>query len=158
MTERKWTLWSDQRPPNECGTFRYRVRANILGIVVMPEWSERMSLCGMGYADSEWWPLTPCHWDGYQRYITHKGLEWSEPRDDDPKGVIWGGINLLPCPFTGAQPTIVAYGRYIGAPIWHSEALSISSPAVPSRRWTDAKAMCAAWNRRYVPAMVEASQ
>lgn len=150
---RKWTLWSDSRPPNASGSYRYRCRCEILGLVLTPEWTEKMTLCGMGHGDSEWWPLSPCHWDGYQRYITHAGLEWSEISPNDPEGVVWGGLDMLPCPFTGAPPRIQAHGRYIGAPLWHSEAISVGSRAVASRRFTSTKAMVEAWNTR-VPAAI----
>lgn len=148
LVERLWTRWSDSRPPNAPGKYRYRVKANILGLDLTPEWTETMSLCGMGYGENEWWPLTLCHWDGYRRQITAPNLEWSEQQETDTDAIIWGGLDLLPCPFTGAAPTVKAQGRYIGAPLWHSEALWISSPSVPQRRFTDAKSMVAAWNRR----------
>lgn len=147
--DREWTLWSDHRPPNAPGRHRYRVRANICGMVMQPEWTEEMRLCGMGYSDSEYWPLVSCRWDGYQRYITHKGLEWSPLQEQDPAGIVWGGLNLLPCPFTGTTPTISAQGQYIGAPLWHSEALWIGSSGVPKRRFTNAKDMVVAWNTRF---------
>ena len=148
MSERKWTLWSERRPPNEDGLFRYRVRANILGLIMRPEWTEKMHLCGMGFDDAEYWPLSPCRWNGSRRYITHAGLEWSPIEHDDSGDVFWGEINLLPCPFTGTQPKIKAVGKWIGAPLWESEALYISSQMIPASRWTDAKKMVAAWNTR----------
>lgn len=146
--EREWTLWSDQRPPNAPGEYRYRATFALLGLTVTAEWTEKMHLCGMGYADSEWWPLSPCHWNGYSRYMTHKGLEWSPLQAYDPEGIVWTGLDLLPCPFSGTSPTLKAHGCFIGAPLWQSEAVSISSPGVPARRWTDAKAMQASWNTR----------
>lgn len=145
---RVWTKWSDRRPPNAPGEYRYRCSCDVLGMVLTPEWTEKMSLCGMGYGDAEWWPLSPCYWDGYNRYITHEGLEWSEPDPADPEGVVWGGLELLPCPFTGNTAQVKAHGRYIGAPIWHTEAISVGSPAVPFRRFTDTKKMVEFWNRR----------
>jgi hypothetical protein len=145
---RTWIKWSEKRPPNERGTFRYRVTAEILGMTLSPEWSEEMSLCGMGYSESEWWPVRLCHWDGYTRKITHPSLEWSSPQESDAPGVTWHGLDLLPCPFTGKAPQVTATGRYIGAPLWHSEALWIGSGVVPRIRFTDAKAMVRTWNTR----------
>jgi len=110
----------------------------------------------MGYSESEWWPLRPCHWDGYRRYITNPTLEWSPLQAYDPDGVVWHGLDLLPCPFTGKNPTIETYGQYIGAPLWRSEAVGIWSPAVPKRRWTNAKAMVDAWNTRAPAQAIEA--
>jgi hypothetical protein len=149
--ERKWTKWSERRPPNASGAFRFRCHCEVLGLLLTPEWTEKMTLCGMGYSDPEWWPLSSCHWDGYRRYITHAGLEWSEAQADDPDGVVWGGLDLSQCPFTGEAAKIKAHGRYIGAPIWHTEAMSVGSSAVPFRRFTDAKKLVEFWNRRALP-------
>lgn len=146
--EREWTRWSDQRPPNERGSYRYRATFPFLGLTVTAEWTEEMRLCGMGYGDSEWWPITPCHWNGYSRYITNPTLEWSSVQAYDDDGIVWHGLDLLPCPFTGKRPKLEAQGSYIGAPLWRSEAVWISSPGVPKRRWTDAKAMQKSWNTR----------
>lgn len=148
LQERGWTLWSEQRPPNARGSYRYRATFPFLGLSVTAEWTEEMHLCGMGYDDSEWWPLSSCHWNGYQRYITHKGLEWSPLQAYDPDDIVWTGLDLLPCPFTGRDPKLEPQGQFIGAPLWRSEAVWISSPAVPKRRWTDAKAMQKLWNTR----------
>jgi hypothetical protein len=147
---REWTRWKDQRAPNARGIYRYRVRAEILGAVVTVEWSEEMTLCGMGHAESEWWPLRSCRWNGYQRYITHEGLEWSTILPSDPDGIVWHGLDLLPCPFTGQPAHIEAVGRYIGAPLWHSEAVYIWSAGVPKRRWTSIPEMVKAWNARVI--------
>lgn len=147
--KRKWTLWAEQRPPNEAGAYRYRATFDLLGLTVTAEWTEKMSLCGMGYGDSEWWPLSPCYWDGYRRYITHKGLMWSPLEDgEESKGVVWYGFDLLPCPFTGEQPVIDVSGRYMGAPLWESEAVWVGSRAVPKRRWSNAVALRDNWNTR----------
>ena len=148
---REWTLWSDQRPPNAGGSYRYRATFPLLGLTVTAEWTAEMRLCGMGYGDNEWWPQHLHHWDGYRRYITHKGLEWSPLQASDPEGIVWHGIDLLPCPFTGRSPTIEPSGQFIGAPLWRTGAVWLSSPGVPKRRWIDAKKMQASWNTR-VPA------
>lgn len=149
--EREWTFWRDQRAPNARGSYRFRATFPFLGLTVTAEWTEELSLCGMGYGDGEWWPLRCCHWDGYSRRITNPTLEWSPLQAYDPEGTVWTGLDLLPCPFTGKPPTLKPSGRYIGAPLWHSEAVWISSPRVPQQRWTDAKAMQRAWNTRVPP-------
>jgi hypothetical protein len=146
--EIEWTRWADQRTPNASGSYRFRATFPFLGLTVTAEWTEEQHLCGMGYGDGEWWPPRPCYWDGYRRYITNDTLEWRPLQAYDPEGVIWYGIDLLPCPFTGKAPKLEPSGQYIGAPLWRSEAVWISSPAIPKRRWTDAKAMQAAWNTR----------
>lgn len=155
MSEREWIKWRDRRPPNEAGAYRYRCQCEILGMVLRPEWTEEMRLVGMGYSDNEWWPLSPCYWDGYRRYITHEGLEWSELREDDPNEIVWGGLYLLPCPFTGNPAKVEAVGRYIGAPLWRSEALYIGSAGVPKRRFTKAQTMVDVWNTRYTLSSAE---
>lgn len=147
--EREWTLWAEQRPPNAHGSYRYRATFPFLGLVVTAEWTEEMHLCGMGYGDHEWWPLRSCYWDGYRRYITIKGLEWSPLTAYDTDEIVWHGLDLLPCPFTGRPPKLEPSGQFIGAPLWRSEAVWLSSPAIPKRRWTDAKAMLASWNTRW---------
>lgn len=152
MSERQWTKWSDGRPPNAPGRYRYRASFVLLGLPVAAEWAEDMHLCGMGYAESEWWPLRPCHWDGRRRTITNSTLEWSQVQADDPPSVVWHGFDLLPCPFTGEPPRVEAQGRYIGAPLWHSETVSIQSAFVRTTYWHDATAMVRAWNRRDVEA------
>jgi hypothetical protein len=154
--EREWTLWSDQCCPNERGSYRFRATFKFLGLDVTAEWTEELSLCGMGYGDSEWWPVRCCHWDGYRRYITISELYWSPVQAYDADETVWHGLDLLPCPFTGKPPKIEPSGRYIGAPLWRSEAVWISSPGVPRRRWIDAKAMQAFWNTR-APADREAA-
>ena len=146
--KREWTLWSDQRCPNARGSYRFRATFPFLGLTVTAEWTEELHLCGMGYAESEWWPLKPCYWDGYQRYITNKTLEWSPVQAYDTDEIVWHGLDLMPCPFTGKPPKLEACSQYIGAPLWRSEAVYISSPGVPKRRWTNAKTMQEAWNTR----------
>jgi hypothetical protein len=148
IQEREWALWNVQRCPNERGSYRFRASFDFLGLPVTAEWTEELRLCGMGYGDSEWWPLNACRWDGYNRYITNPSLEWSPLHAYDSAGTVWHGIDLLPCPFTGKAPTLEPCGRYICAPLWHSEAVYISSPGVPKRRWTNARLMQAHWNTR----------
>jgi hypothetical protein len=148
VQEREWTLWSDQRCPNERGEFRFRASFKFLGLPVTAEWTEKMHFCGMGYDEGQWWPVRLCHWDGYRRYITIDKLYWSPVQACGPEGIVWHGIDLLPCPFTGKAPTLEPVGQFIGAPLWRSEAVYISSPGVPKRRWTDAVKMQAAWNTR----------
>lgn len=151
--EREWTKWCEQRPPNAPGSYRYRTSFNLLGLPVTAEWTEKMTLCGMGYGDSEWWPRSPCYWDGYRRHITIENLEWSPVLAYDPEGIVWGGIDLGPCPFTGKPAKLETQGQYIGAPLWRTEALWLSSPGVPKRRWADARKMVEFWNTR--PASTE---
>ena len=148
---REWTRWSEQRPPNAPGSYRYRASFDLLGIPVAAEWEEEMRLCGMGYADSEYWPLRSCYWNGYRRYITIDNLEWSVVQAYDSPEIEWFGLDLLPCPFSGQPPRIEASGQYIGAPLWRTEAVWLSSSHVPKRRWTDAVAMRDTWNTRAAP-------
>ena len=148
MNDRIWTKWSDKRTPNDDKTYRFRVYANILGTNMSVEWSEKQRSCGMGYADPQYWPMMPCHWDGYRRYITHASLEWSESIVGDSEDVVFHGLNLLSCPFTGKQPIIKWSGRYIGAAPYELEWIGIKSYLVDSLGWRDVKQMCDTWNKR----------
>lgn len=145
-----WQKWYLRRPPNECGSYRFRVSPReILGKVMAPEWTAKMFLCGMGYDESEWWPDFS-HWDGYRRSVD-ASLEWRELSDiEDPKddALIFNGLDLLPCPFTGKPPKIVQLSQWIGAPPYQLEWIGVRSAFVNSLGWRDANALAAAWNTR----------
>jgi hypothetical protein len=141
-----WTLWSEQRPSDHTLNYRWRVPAQkILGMELRPEWTEKMHLCGMGYADNEWWPPFS-HWDGYNRTVP-KGTEWRIATEDETD-VYWGGLHMEPSPFSGMPPKIEYHGRFIGAPPYQPEWLKIVSPMIGFNTWTDAAKMQAAWNTR----------
>lgn len=141
-----WKRWADERPPSGPGVYRWRATVEVLGKTLTPEWTEKMERVGMGYGDPEYWPLSPCHWDGYRRYMT-ADVEWRELRDDDPEGVVWHGFNLLPCPFSGKPPKIEYSARYIGAPPYRPESLVIRSFMV--HKWfRDANSLEKEWNTR----------
>lgn len=149
--ETEWTKCSNKRPPNHAGKFRFRITADILGIVMAPEWTADMQSCGMGYGDNEWWPEGLHHWNGARRYFT-ADFEWREltssEADADEKNIVWNGLDLADCPFTGRQPVVDYYGRWIGAPPNKAEWLSIKSHMVDSIGWRDAVRMRTAWNAR----------
>lgn len=114
---------------------------------MQPEWSDKIFS----------FPCKPdiycpscAKWDGWNWHIPN-GLEWRVASPDEPegeKGVVWGGLDLLPCPFTGKLPTVIYHGRYIGAPPYHAEWLGIESYIVRSIGWYSAKDMRDAWNTR----------
>ena len=146
-----WTLWSEQRPTDAKIVYRWRIPAQeILGLVMQPEWSDKIfsPLC-----QPDIYCPSCAKWDGWKWHIP-KGLEWRVALPDEPegeKGVVWGDLGLLPCPFTGKLPTVIYHGRYIGAPPYHAEWLGIASHIVRSIGWHSAKDMRDAWNMRYIP-------
>lgn len=144
----EWILWSVARPIDTKALYRWRIcTAVILGLPMRPEWSEKLHKCGMGYAESEWWPLFS-NWNGFQRSV-HPKLEWRLAAENEPEGnVFWGGLDLLPCPFTGKQPVVDYKGRFIGSPPYQPEWLCIKSHMVSSVGWIDAAKMRDAWNMR----------
>lgn len=142
----EWTKWSDRRPIDTDVTYRWRISPRmILGLMLAPEFSGKMRLCGMGYADSEYWPPYS-YWDGYSRSVPDD-LEWrvAQPDETDIK---WVGLDLLPCPFTGKEPKVEYSGRWIGAPPWSPESFSIKSHMVDSLGWSNVAEMRDAWNLR----------
>ena len=138
--------WYDERPKNEYGVYRFKTGyKNILGMQLMPEWTEEMHCCGMGHGNPEWWPLFS-YWDGWNRTVPDD-LEWRELEENESKkdkNLIYHGLNLLNCPFTGKQPKIDYHGR---SP-YYVDWLSIKSHLVDSYGWRDAKEMENVWNKR----------
>lgn len=148
-TKEPWKACKLERPPNQSGSFRFRITAEILGLTLTPEWTAKMQSCGMGFGDNEWWPSGLHHWDGYRRYFTGS-YEWRELTDDEDssKNIVWNGLDLLPSPFTHKQPVVGYLGRWIGAPPDKPKWLSIKSHMVDSLGWTDAARLRDAWNKR----------
>ncbi len=141
-----WQRWSEGKPVNPKLTYRWRVPERlILGLRMRPEWSEKMHFCGMGHAANEWWPPFS-HWNGYIRSIPD-GTEWREAKDGEDE-ILWEGLDLLPCPFTGKPPRVEFKGRWIGAPCYQAESLSIHAWMVSSYGWTDAVRLQKTWNTR----------
>jgi len=144
----EWKLWSDEKPTDFSTLYRWRVPMRlILGLNLQPEWTDKLSLVGMGVGDNEWWPPFS-HWDGYTRSVP-KGTEWRLAAEDEPKGdIFWRGLMMQPCPFTGRKPTVYYHGSYATAPPYLPEWLGIRSYMVDNTGWRDAKKMQDAWNVR----------
>lgn len=53
------------------------------------------------------------HWDGYRVHI-QDGTQYRTVRDGDPKVTV-EGIQLLPCPFCGAQPLWSTLDGFVGS-------------------------------------------
>lgn len=105
MSDRTWTDWETQRPIN-AGYYWWRIEPRMIGgMTLQPEWVDELTPCGMGYRDSELWPVFS-RWDGYTRTVP-QGTQWAakEPTvaNDAER---WPGVDLLPCPFCCAMPAI----------------------------------------------------
>ncbi len=147
---RIWTKWSDKRTPEDGNIYRFRVATKVLGMDMVVEWSEEQRSCGMGYGEPRYWPLTPCHWDGYRRYMINNNIEWSflqEGDSKDSKDVIFHGLNLIPCPFTGKQPKVRWFGRYCSSPPFILEWIGVQSHIIDFTR-RDANELQKLWNQR----------
>lgn len=141
-----WTAWADKRPDDHKALYRWRIPARMIcGLLLRPEWTEKLELCGMGWSDSEWWPATS-DWNGYVRKVA-PGLEWRLAKSDET-GTTWEGLGLLPDPWTGKPPRVSVKTRWIGAPCYVAESFNISHRFGTSYGWTDAAKMVAAWNDR----------
>lgn len=140
-----WTLWSERRPVDTETRYRWRIAPKLIcGMMLRPEWTEKLRLHGMGHYESEWWPTS--RWDGYQRTVP-ESLQW-RPAQDEEVDIMWGGLDLLPCPHTG-KPAKVGYrGNWIGAPPYEVMYLTLHHQFGESIGWTDAVRMQAAWNLR----------
>lgn len=145
-----WTLWAEQRPTDTRAAYRWRIPERmILGAMLRPEWTAELRLCGMGYADSEWWPAGS-HWDGYNRTVP-AGLEWRLAEADETE-TVWGGLDLLPDPWTGKPPRVEVSTRYVAAPCWQAKSFSIKHRfGGLGPHWENVPAMVRAWNTR-IPA------
>lgn len=140
-----WTEWAAQRPTDTTAIYRWRVGPRkICGMMLRPEWSGKMSLCGMGYRDNEYWPPFS-HWNGATRSVPND-TEWRFASADETT-IFWGGLDLLPSPFTGRPPVVEYSGRWIGAPPTHPEYLILKSYLVDAH-FDDARRMMDTWNLR----------
>ena len=145
----EWKLWSDEKPEDTKALYRWRVPARqILGMTLRPEWTAKLSFVGMGYDPGEYWPPFS-YWNGYVRTLP-EGVEWRLAGEDETD-IFWGGLDLLPSPFTGKPPKVEYCGLYIGAPPYKPEWLKIVSYMVGFNSWKDAAKMQAAWNTRTDP-------
>ena len=149
----EWINCLDQRPADPSILYRFRLAepTNILGLMLQPEWIDRLQFCGVGRGN-EWWPPYS-DWDGWSRSV-HKKMQWQATGYKElmpPSGVqreIWHGFDLLPCPFTGRQPKVTWTPRYIGGPIYNPESLSVTSQVVSLKYYRDAKLLQELWNTR----------
>lgn len=146
-----WVRWHDERPKDGSALYRWRVpEMKILGMMLRPEWTAPLRLCGMGHSDREYWPLFS-HWNGYRRTLP-KGTEWRlAANDEGENNIYWGGLELDNCPFTGKVPYVGYHGQYIGAPPYRPEWLHLTSHLVDKTGFRSALKMQQLWNTRPTP-------
>ena len=126
-----WTLWRvDCRPPSRLGGDPIRWLAQdvpCLGRRMDVEWTDKQSYCGMGYGPHEWWP-PGSHWNGSSRRL-YARYWWKELPEGDSGEMrcVYHGLYLLPCPFTGNLPAMSPSTRYIGAPPFLVDNVTLSS-------------------------------
>ena len=118
-TKPEFKAWADCRPPDARSVVLLRAKmARFPDITV--EWLSEMTLHGMGYAKSQFWPSGLSSWDGYKRTVPD-GVEW-KPANETGKirySVNYIGLGLLSCPFCGKPPEVNS-GQ------WHGRALSLT--------------------------------
>ena len=103
--EREWTAWETHRP-TVAGLYWWRLPpAQYGGETLQPEWTCKVSLYGMGYAEKELWPSFS-HWDGYHRSIP-AGLEWSPAEDNEKVAHAIPYHGLKTCPFCGGVVALI---------------------------------------------------
>lgn len=146
-TAEEWTFWSDKRPENTAALYRWRIPARkVCGVVLRPEWTEKLTLVGMGYSDNEWWPLSPSHWNGYVRTVP-AGLEWRLAEEGEVEPT-WEGLDLAPDPWTGLPPRVRTKTRWVAAPIYEAEGFWLEYRFGRTGTWSDVSKMVVAWNDR----------
>ena len=147
QNEFEWKRWYDERPTDHTLTYRWRVPAReICGLVLRPEWSGKLTLCGMGYGEHEYWPDCS-RWDGYNRTV-EPNLEWRLANDDEVD-VAWNGFDLLPDPWTGNPPCVTFNTSWIHAPVYEVESFGLKFAMGRTLGWTNAKKLQEAWNTRH---------
>lgn len=150
---KSWKVWSTtDRPPEDTVAHPLRWLAfdvPVLGRNMHVEWTAKQVYCGMGYGPSEWWP-PGSDWNGYRRKLlaTYLWRELSEDEDGDHPRYHYHGFDLLPCPFTGQAPSLTPTTRYIGAPPFLVESITVSSWIAKVVGVTNAGRIEDLWNRR----------
>lgn len=153
-----WTLWSEQRPTDHKLLYSWRVSPCMIGgLELTPEWTDNLSLHGMGYADSEYWPHCS-DWDGYRRTVP-TSLEWSVALEGAKKGQFkFHGLELDPCRYCASEMRIEWSGPWICAPIWKANQFSIQCSGcglVKAQYFKDLKRVMEALNRKQDSAITE---
>lgn len=154
-----WIDWAERRP-TEAKWYWWRTPARDHGgLELQMEFAAKMSLHGMGYADSELWPENVSHWDGYHRTVP-AGLQWLEgvEIEEPPKyghpPVRFPSLSLSPCPFCGNQPKVEAHERprsggfYIGAKIHRANHFKIQCCIIHTLEGWDFARIVERWNTR----------
>jgi hypothetical protein len=148
---KNWTLWSEQRPTDHAILYSWRVAPCMIGgLELTPEWTDKMSLHGMGYGDPEYWPHCS-DWNGHTRSVP-ASLAWAAADSDEKeKQFKFHGLGLEPCRYCESELRIEWSGPWICAPIWKASQFSIRCSGcglVKVEYFNDLKAVRAALNRK----------
>jgi hypothetical protein len=149
----EWINWAERRPERGWRWWRVPPR-NYGGLELQMEFVTDVSLHGMGYAESEYWPSGVSHWDGYRRTVP-QGLQWLEGEMvPSQRAVRFPGLNLAPCPFCGGQPKVDARerpksgGEYLtGSKLHAANFFEIRCCIVKMADWDFAR-IVSLWNTR----------
>ncbi len=161
MISAEWIKYEDQKPAEGRHWFRVAQKYYEKGWSGHPvEFVDIMRMRGNGYQPDI---LSPGfdHWDGYQVHIP-AGIEWKPVTE--PEILEFKNKHLLdkyfiriptatvkPCPFCGRAPEVRWTGKWVGAPVWERDRISIKCCVAKIEYWeTDFALLLERWNKRQI--------